>query len=329
MNVLISLIAVLAIFGAGLGAAAIGLQALVGIVLPYLAVALFVGGLVWRVVTWARIPVPFRIPTTCGQQKSLPWIRHQPVENPDSALGVVARMAMEVLCFRSLLRNTRTERLADGRPVYASSLTLWAAAMAFHWAMLIVLARHLRLFVEPVPAPITWLQEADGFLQIGVPVFFATTFLFLGGLAVLLARRVAIPQIRYISLANDYFPLFLLLGIGLSGLWLRHVAKTDMVGVKELVVGLVRFSPSVPEMVSPLFYGHLVLVCALLLYFPFSKLMHMAGVFLSPTRNMANTNRRIRHVNPWDYPVKLHPYEAYEDEFRDKMKAAKLPVDKE
>ena len=44
---------------------------------------------------------------------------------------------------------------------------------------------------------------------------------------------------------------------------------------------------------------------------------------------MANTNRLVRHVNPWDYPVKVHTYEEYEDELRDKMKAAGLPVEKE
>ena len=55
----------------------------------------------------------------------------------------------------------------------------------------------------------------------------------------------------------------------------------------------------------------------------------MAGVFLSPTRNLVNNNRAVRHVNPWDYPVKTHPYEEYEDEWRDKMKSAGVPVDKE
>ena len=82
-----------------------------------------------------------------------------------------------------------------------------------------------------------------------------------------------------------------------------------------------------PETISPLFYGHLVLVSVLIAYFPFSKLAHMAGVFLSPTRNLANSNRAVRHVNPWDYPVKVHSYEEYEDELRDKMKTAGIPVE--
>jgi len=155
--------------------------------------------------------------------------------------------------------------------------------------------------------------------------------IFLAALVYLLARRLVSPQVRYISLAGDYFPLFLLLGIGLSGVCLRHLIKTDVVAVKELAVGLAAFSPWSADFaaISPLFYGHLFLVCVLLAYLPFSKLSHMAGVFLSPTRNLANSNRAVRHVNPWDYPVKVHPYEEYEDELRDKMKAAGLPVEKE
>jgi hypothetical protein len=33
-------------------------------------------------------------------------------------------------------------------------------------------------------------------------------------------------------------------------------------------------------------------------------------------------------VNPWNYPVKVHTYEAYENDFREKMVEAGLPVDK-
>jgi nitrate reductase gamma subunit len=114
--------------------------------------------------------------------------------------------------------------------------------------------------------------------------------------------------VRYISLVGDYFPLLLLLGIGLSGVWMRHLDKVDIAAVKELMVGLFHFAPVVPEGISPVFYGHLFLASVLLAYFPFSKLTHMAGVFLSPTRNMANNNRAVRHVNPWDYEVKVHTY---------------------
>ena len=62
-------------------------------------------------------------------------------------------------------------------------------------------------------------------------------------------------------------------------------------------------------------------------YFPFSKLMHAAGIFFSPTRNMPNNSRAVRHVNPWNYPVKVHSYQEYEEEFGEKMKKVGLPLD--
>ncbi len=120
--------------------------------------------------------------------------------------------------------------------------------------------------------------------------------------------------------------MFLILGIGTTGAILRHFIKTDIVAVKELGMGLLSFNPVAPD-VHWLFYGHVFLVSVLFIYFPFSKLVHMGGVFLSPTRNLANNNRMVRHINPWNAPVKVHTYEEYEDEFRDKMIEAGIPVE--
>jgi len=329
MNVVVSLAAVGALFLLGLAGGAPGMGWIFGVVLPYLAVALFLGGLIHRVMSWASSDVPFRIPTTCGQQKSLPWIKQERFDNPHNTLTVIGRMALEILFFRSLLRNTKSQLIEGRRLVYATELWLWLGAMVMHWSFLFILIRHLRFMTNPVPAAVTFLQKADGFFEIGLPVLYVTSVGFLLGAAYLLIRRLTSPPVRYISLAADYFPLMLLLGIGISGVCLRHLSKTDISGVKQLALGLTQFSWVVPESISPLFYGHLFLVCVLLAYFPFSKLMHMAGVFLSPTRNLANNNRAVRHVNPWDYPVKVHGYEAYEDELREKMKRAGVPVEKE
>jgi nitrate reductase gamma subunit len=324
MNVLVALVAVVGLFLLGMLGGTPGMGWILGVVLPYTALLLLVAGLIYRVLSWANVPVPFRIPTTSGQQKALSWIRQERLENPHNTLQVIGRMALEVL-----FKNTKTELVEGRRLVYATDLGLWIAALAMHWSMLIILLRHLRLFTNPVPFFVTALERADGFMEVGLPVVFITTVVFVVALAYLLYRRLAIGQVRYISLVGDYFPLFLLLGIGISGFWLRHLAKTDIASVKEMVLGLARFAPVVPETISPLFYGHLFLVCVLLAYLPFSKLTHMAGVFLSPTRNMANNNRTVRHVNPWDYPVKVHTYEEYEDELREKMKAAGIPVERQ
>jgi nitrate reductase gamma subunit len=148
-------------------------------------------------------------------------------------------------------------------------------------------------------------------------------------LSYLILRRFFSPQIRYISLASDYFALFLIAGVAASGILVRLFFRVDVEAVKELAMSVIRLNPVIPEGLTLTFYIHLFLVSALLAYFPFSKLMHGAGVLLSPTRNLLNNSRQKRHVNPWAYPVKVHTYEEYEDEFREKMKNVGLPVDKE
>jgi nitrate reductase gamma subunit len=237
-------------------------------------------------------------------------------------------MALEVLLFRSLFRNTKAE-IRSEKPVYGGAKWLWLAGLAFHWSFLIVLLRHLRFFLEPVPFWVSQLAALDGFFEIGVPTLFLTDGAFIIAVSYLFLRRVAIPQLRYISLPADYFPLFLILGIATTGLLTRHIYKVDLLRVKELTVGWLSLRPAAPEGIGLFFYIHLFLVSALLAYIPMSKIMHMGGVFLSPTRNLANNNRRQRHINPWNHPVKVHTYEEYENEFRDKMKAAGIPVEKE
>lgn len=332
MKIIVSLAAVLTLLVlAYAGAHVSGFAIVFGVFIPLVAILVFLVGFTWKVLSWAKVPVPFRIPTSCGQQKSLPWIKPSPIENPSSAGGVVARMFLEVFAFRSLARNTVTEVRPDGQVTHASTKWLWAAALAFHYCFLVVVLRHLRFFIDPVPAPIAGLADLDGLMEIGVPELYISGAILLAGAIYLLLRRFFIPTLRYTSLPADYFPLFLIIGIAGTGLLLRHVVRTDITGVKEMMVGLVSFRFAVPEGVEFhwLLFAHLLLVSTLLMYFPFSKLMHMGGVFLSPTRNMANNNRAVHHQNPWDYPVKTHPYSEYEDEFRDKMKAAGIPLDKE
>ncbi|MEK6653145.1 MAG: sulfate reduction electron transfer complex DsrMKJOP subunit DsrM [Nitrospirota bacterium] len=305
-----------------------GMYFLFGIVIPYAALVVFLIGVLYRVMKWGSSPVPFHIPTTCGQQKSLPWIKQNKIENPSGSLGVIVRMALEVLVFRSLFRNLKTE-LKDGKVVYGLEKWLWMAGLAFHWSFLIILVRHLRFFAENVPPVIKLIESLDSFLQVGVPLFYITDAVILVAVTYLFFRRVYIPQIKYISLAADHFPLFLILGIAISGVLMRYFFKVHIVGVKQLAMGLVSFKPSIPEGIGVLFYIHMFLISVLFAYFPFSKLMHMGGVFMSPTRNLANNSREVRHINPWNYPVHVHTYEEYENDFRDKMKKAGLPVEKE
>jgi nitrate reductase gamma subunit len=329
MNLWISLIAILILTLLSVGVAfSATFSFLLTVILPYAAFGTFLAGYAYRVLQWAKAPVPFRITTTCGQQSSLPWIRSNPVESPSGLAGVIGRMALEVFLFRSLFRNTDVA-IVGQRPVYGSAKWLWFFGLLFHWSLLIIVLRHLRFFIEPIAPWINGLSAIDGFFEIGVPTLYLSDAALLTGLSFLLLRRVVVPQLKYISLFADYVALLLILGIVTTGLLMRHFFPADLLQVKNLALGWVTFSPVVPARIGLVLSIHLCFVFTLLAWFPFSKLMHMGGIFLSPTRNLANDNRMRRHLNPWNAPVKVHTYEEYEDEFREKMKLAGLPVEKE
>ncbi len=330
MNALYSLSAVIIlVLLVTVGVGVLGWHSLFGVIIPYAAIVIFIAGFIYRVLKWARAPVPFHIPAVYGQQKSLPWIKANNIESPSNTAGVIARMALEVLLFRSLFRNERVELKGGQKLVYGGNKYLWLGGLAFHWSLFTILFRHSRLFTEPVPGVVLFVQDIDGILQLAMPTLFITDIVILIALTYLFFRRVIYPQIRYISLSSDYFAVLLLLGVATSGVLMRLFYKVDIVGVKELAMGMLSFHPIIPEGVGLPFYIHLFLASTLLAYFPFSKMMHAAGIFLSPTRNLINNSRLRRHTNPWDYPVKVHTYEEWEDQYREAIKKVGLPLEKE
>jgi nitrate reductase gamma subunit len=254
------------------------------------------------------------------------------VESPSTRIGVIGRMALEGLLFRSLFRNTAFAPPPQGSPVHASPIfrerkALWLGAMALHWSLLVIIVRHLRLFVEPVPVLVSALTTVDGFFEIGTPRWYATDVIVAVALVYLLARRLRDPLLRYVTLPADYLALGLLSAITGSGLVLRYAVRTDVVDVRHFALSLAALAPAPLAAPSVWLTAHLAAVACLLAVLPFSKMVHGLGVWLSPTRNQANNSRRRRHVNPWNAPVPVHGYAAWRDEFRDKLTIAGLPVD--
>jgi len=164
----------------------------------------------------------------------------------------------------------------------------WIFGWIFHFGLFLVTLRHLRYFLNPVPAVIEFIQP------FGIYAGFAMVV----GLLGLWARRFLVDRVRYISAPADHLMLGLLLLIGASGLLMSFVVHTDIIAVKTFFLGLYRFD-LLPLPADPVLLLHIVLVAVLMIIFPYSKLLHAPGLFFSPTRNQVDDPRERRLVAPW------------------------------
>ncbi len=224
----------------------------------YLATILLVVGLGRRIWRYAKTPAPLKIP---------------PTPAPTTRWGVFWRMTREVTVFESLFKSNKW---------------IWVFGWMFHAALLLVILRHFRYFTQPV-----WF-----WVELVQPFGIYAGFAMLAGLAGLWARRILVERIRYISSPSDHLMLALLIMIGISGMMMKFVDKTDIVAVKAFFLGLMRFQILELPMHPPLLI-HLGLVAVLMIIFPISKLLHGPGVFFSPTRNQVDNPREVRHLAPW------------------------------
>lgn len=170
-------------------------------VLFYLATAVFVVGLAYRIRLYARTPALLNIPTTPA---------------PTTQKGVVVRMTKEVVLFESLFKANKWT---------------WLFGWVFHMAMLLVVLRHLRYFTEPVWFWVNWIQ----------PFGLYAGFAMVAGLAGLWGRRFLVERVKYISAPSDHLMLLLLIAIGVTGLMMKYVAHTDIISLKAYVLGLMYF----------------------------------------------------------------------------------------
>ena len=224
----------------------------------YVATLILVMGVGRKVWQYARTPAPLIIPTTPA---------------PTTRAGVVARMFREVVFFESLFKGSKWS---------------WIFGMAFHFGLLVVLARHLRYFTEPVWGWVALIQDIGVYMGMVMVV----------GLLGLLARRALVDRLRYISSPSDYLLVLLIIAIGASGLLMRFYFRTDIVALKAFFMGLMTFSWQ-PLPTDNALLIHLGLVLLLMIIFPFSKLLHVPGLFFSPTRNQVDNPRERRHLAPW------------------------------
>ncbi len=224
------------------------LQILVGAVLPYLAVSVFLVGVSYRLVTWQRLPQPG--PLTLFPTKG-------------SGPGALAK---EALLFPSLRRG-------DG--------LLWSLAWVFHVTLAIAFVGHLRVVSGLA-------DRALGALGIGPGAMLAVSTIAGGTAGVVLlasvagfaVRRLLLRRVREISGVPDFAALLLLAAVIFSGNLMRWLGSpSELALARSWVASLLTLSPRAPA--SALLLLHAFFAELLILYIAFSKLMHFGGFFLT------------------------------------------------
>jgi nitrate reductase gamma subunit len=224
------------------------IEYVVAAVLPYLAVAVFLAGALYRLITWKRLPQP-------GTMTLF----------PTSGSGV-APLAKEALFFPSLFRGDRF---------------LWSLAWVFHVTLALAFIGHLRIVTA-------LFDGALGLVGVGPSaVGTMSTFVGgAAGIALLvalvgfLARRLFVRRVREISTTPDFAALLLLTAVITSGNLMRWIGGADeLVVARAWFASLLSFAPVAPRSTQLLLHAF----CAelLILHIAFSKLMHFGGIFLT------------------------------------------------
>ena len=219
-------------------------------VIPYVVLVVFMVGIIRRLAGWLHIPVPFKLTV---------------FPSPGTTGGAVLDLCKETIGLRSLWRGHKG---------------LWFAAWLFHLALAFVLVGHFfgilflgRQFVMfgVTPAQSEQLSVLGGtYAGLGLTL----------GLLLLTLRRVGLAKLRFISTPGDYLVLVILAGIIGSGMYMRFFTDVTYLEVYRYLGGLLTFHP-VPPPAQGAFLVHFTLVELLLIYFPYSKLLHACGLFLS------------------------------------------------
>ena len=112
---------------------------------------------------------------------------------PTTKAGVVFRMSRKLFCLKVYLNLVKLPGCLDGFFTLVSFLDI---------------LRHLRYFIDPVW---TWVVVIQPFGKYG-------SILMAVGLVGLLARRIVVDRVRYISSPSDYLMLVLILCITTTGI---------------------------------------------------------------------------------------------------------------
>lgn len=225
---------------------------IIGEVFPYIAVTVFVTGMTLRVIKWLRAPVPFQLTLFPA---------------PKTSGGRVATVLREMFFFSSLRRG--------------GSEGLWFWSWIMHVMLVLIIAGHVVgiYYLTHQFTLIGLTEEVSSRLSASIGTIAGIGFFM--ALVVLLYRRLTIKEVKYLSDPADYFDIILLLSVVVTGMMMRVPGvEVDLASIRTYLGDLIMLSPtSLPD--EWFFIVHFSMVNLLLVYFPFSKLVHMAGFFVS------------------------------------------------
>ena len=220
---------------------------IIGGVLPYVAVFVFLAAMIYRFSGWFRAPQP-------GKMTLFPA--------PDSgSKGILA----EVLFFPSLFKGDRV---------------LWSFSWVFHATLVLVFLGHVRVFTALVDRMLAAVgMSPEGIGNMSATVGGIAGIVLLGTGILLLVRRLTLRRVREISGMPDFFALLLLIAIVVTGDLMRFGAHFDLAQTRDWAWSLVTFSPAIPT--NGVFLLHALLAILLIIYLPFSKILHFGGIFFT------------------------------------------------
>ena len=191
----------------------------------YSAYAVFIYRIAWRILTLSR---------------QTPQGDNNGVSRRQTTLSLAKSIGDILLMSRLFRANTR----------------LWIGEWIFHLSFFLVVLRHLRYVLDPVPEWISALQPA------GICSGYVLPF----SLLYILALKIAIEKKRYISSYN-FFLLGTLLFMSTTGLIMRTLLRPDIVQIKVFMIGLFSFAPGAAPGGS-MFAAHFIMAFILLVCLP-------------------------------------------------------------
>lgn len=215
---------------------------------PYIAAAVFLGGMAYRVYRW------WQAKPVAGHLSLYP--------RPHRRWGPLMEVLIETATLKMVFNAIK---------ISGSALPI-TAGLALHGALFLVLVQHLPVFFH-LPA----IGGTTVWVALGTVMGLAFSVFLLYALAHRLEGRR-----KQLSIPQDYLALLLLIGIAVTGLHIHFLHTLDPQELPRFFLGLATFNwQAVPQSAGPAFVWHFALVQILMVYFNFSKFSHMVGYVLA------------------------------------------------